>query len=144
MTDNLTPEERRKTMRAVKGKGTGLERRLFGMLAGMRLRGWKRNVDRLPGKPDVVFPERRIAIFVDGCFWHGCPICERKLPETNRSYWERKISGNVERDKRNMQALVDDGWQVIRIWGHEMRDATAKHRAGLRIRTALAAAGGSE
>lgn len=98
MPDNLTPEDRRKTMQAVKGAGTGLERRLFAMLAGKGLRGWKKNIQEVLGKPDVAFIEQRIAIFVDGCFWHGCPDADRKLPETNRDYWERKIASNRERD----------------------------------------------
>lgn len=138
MPDNLTPEDRRKTMRAVKGKGTSLERRLSAMLAGMQLSGWKKNVSDIVGKPDVVFPEERVVIFVDGCFWHGCPYCNRKLPETNREYWERKIRHNVERDKRNTQALIDDGWRVIRIWEHEMRNAATRRRIHSRIRQAIA------
>ena len=137
MTDNLTPEDRRKTMRAVKGKGTSLERRLFAMLAGMGLSGWKKNVSDITGKPDVVFPQERVLIFVDGCFWHGCPHCNRKLPVTNREYWERKVKRNVERDKRNTQALVDSGWRVIRIWEHEMQDTTIRGRIRSSVREAV-------
>ena len=137
MTDNLTPEDRRKTMRSVKGKGTSLERRLFAMLAGMGLSGWKKNVSDITGKPDVVFPQERVLIFVDGCFWHGCPHCNRKLPVTNREYWERKVKRNVERDKRNTQALVDSGWCVIRIWEHEMQDTTIRNRIRSRVREAV-------
>jgi len=137
MPDNLTPEDRRKTMRAVKGKGTSLERRLFSMLAGMKLHGWKKNVDDMVGKPDVVFPAQRVVIFVDGCFWHGCPHCNRKRPETNHEYWERKIGRTVERDKRNSQALAEDGWRVIRIWEHELKDAQGRSEARSTIRQAL-------
>jgi len=137
MTDNLTPEDRRKTMRAVKGKGTSLERRLFAMLAGMGLSGWKKNVSDITGKPDVAFPQERVLIFVDGCFWHGCPHCNRKLPVTNREYWERKVKRNVERDKRNTQALVDSGWRVIRVWEHEMQDTTIRSRIRSRVREAV-------
>ena len=137
MPDNLTPEDRRKTMRAVKGKGTSLERRLSAMLAGMRLSGWKKNVGDIVGKPDVVFPKERVLIFVDGCFWHGCPHCNRKLPESNREYWERKIRRNVERDKQNTQTLIDNGWRVIRIWEHEVRDVTTRRRIRSEIRQAV-------
>jgi len=137
MTDNLTPEDRRKTMRSVKGKGTSLERCLFAMLAGMGLSGWKKNVSDITGKPDVVFPQERVLIFVDGCFWHGCPHCNRKLPVTNREYWECKVKRNVERDKRNTQALVDGGWRVIRIWEHEMQDTTIRSRIRSSVREAV-------
>lgn len=127
-------------MRAVKGKGTGLERRLFAMLAGMRLHGWRKNADDVIGKPDVVFDELRVAVFVDGCFWHGCPVCQRKLPETNREYWERKIQRNVERDRLRGATLEENGWRVVRIWEHEMRPGPT--RAGLRARLREAIAEG--
>ena len=137
MADNLKPEHRRKTMRAVKGKGTTPERRLFSMLAGMRLKGWQKNADDIIGKPDVVFPREKIAIFVDGCFWHGCPHCQRKLPQTNREYWERKINRNVELAKLNNQKLIEDGWLVIRVWEHEIRTTTERNRIRSEIRQAI-------
>ena len=108
------------------------------MLAGVGLSGWKKNVDDIRGKPDVVFPKERILIFIDGCFWHGCPHCDRKLPQTNREYWERKIERNLERDKRNTQALANDGWRVIRIWEHEIRDEAMRSEIRSRIRDAIA------
>ena len=132
MPDNLSPEDRRKAMRAVKSKGTSLERILWSMLAGMGLRGWHKNVDHLPGKPDVVFFEERIAIFVDGCFWHGCPICNRSLPETNREYWKRKIERNKRRAREAEQLLESDGWKVLRFWEHEMRKNRQAVRRKLR------------
>ncbi len=122
MSDNLKPEDRRKTMQAVKGKGTKLEKRLWAMLAGMRLQGWKKNVDTIIGKPDVVFSVQQIAVFIDGCFWHGCPHCHRKLPKTNRRYWERKIKRNIELAQLHKKQLQKNGWTVVRIWEHEMAD----------------------
>lgn len=115
-------------MRAVKGKATKLERRLGSMLAGMKLKGWKRNVRDVTGTPDVVFPLERVALFIDGCFWHGCPHCRRKLPVTNRDYWERKIKRNVELARQYNQKLADDDWTVIRIWEHEMKDQAAREK----------------
>lgn len=137
MVDNLKTEDRRKTMRAVKGKGTTPERRLFGMLAGMQLKGWRKNADDITGKPDVVFPHEKIAIFVDGCFWHGCPHCQRKLPQTNRQYWERKINRNVELTTLNNQKLRSDGWQVIRVWEHELRNQVDRKRVRRQILRAI-------
>ena len=137
MPDNLTPEDRHKTMQAVKGKGTRLERRLSSMLAGMRIKGWHKNVRDIIGKPDIVFPEEWLIIFIDGCFWHGCPHCNRKLPETNKEYWERKIQRNVERAKIQNQKLTEDGWTVIRIWEHELRDPYARATIRTEIRQTL-------
>jgi len=109
-------------MRAVKSKRTKPENRLATMLARMGLKGWRRNVDLIVGKPDVAFVNAHIAIFVDGCFWHGCPYCSRKLPETNREYWQRKIERNIALAKSYNRQLRHNGWSVIRIWEHEMAD----------------------
>lgn len=122
MIDNLKPKDRRKTMQAVKGKGTSLERRLWAMLAGMGLRGWKKNDSSVAGKPDVVFSRQLVAIFIDGCFWHGCPYCHRKLPKTNLDYWERKINRNIDLAQRYKMILQADGWTIVRIWEHELKD----------------------
>jgi DNA mismatch endonuclease (patch repair protein) len=138
MTDNLKPEDRRKTMQAVKGKGTTPERRLFAMLAGMGLKGWRKNAGDIIGKPDVVFNDEQVAIFVDGCFWHGCPHCQRKLtPDTNREYWQRKISRNIERARSNNQKLRENRWIVIRIWEHELKTQTDRARIRNEIRQVL-------
>ena len=124
MSYNLKPDDRKRTMQAVKSKGTRLEKRLFAMLAGMGISGWKKNVKNITGKPDVAFLNQKIAIFVDGCFWHGCPHCQRKLPQTNRAYWERKIKRNTELAKFYNEQLSLDGWTFIRIWEHELIDIT--------------------
>src|SRR5690606_15221568 len=86
MSDNLTPEDRRRTMQAVKSKKTAPERRLRAFLAGSGYHGWRLNCKDIQGNPDVAFPEQKIAIFVDGCFWHGCPVCNRPLPRANHDY----------------------------------------------------------
>ena len=69
-------------------------------------------------RPDVVFPKQRIAVFVDGCFWHGCPL-HGTSPATNREYWGPKIAENRQRDLRNQRDLEAEGWIVIRAWEHE-------------------------
>jgi DNA mismatch endonuclease (patch repair protein) len=138
MPDNLSPGDRQKTMRAVKSKGTKLERALFAMLAGMRLSGWRQNASDILGKPDAVFNARKTAIFVDGCFWHGCPICQRKLPQTNHEYWARKITRNVEHAQDCNQQLSAAGWAVVRIWEHEITDARNRQEIRARIRSAIA------
>lgn len=124
MSDNLKPDDRKRTMQAVKSKGTRLEKRLFATLSGMGISGWKQNAVSITGKPDIAFLNQKIAIFVDGCFWHGCPYCRRKLPETNYEYWERKIDRNIQLAKVYNKQLKREGWKVIRIWEHELRDRT--------------------
>jgi DNA mismatch endonuclease (patch repair protein) len=124
MGDNLKPEDRRKTMQSVKGKGTRLEKRLFAMLARMGLKGWKKNVENITGKPDIAFVNQRVAVFIDGCFWHGCPYCHRKLPETNREYWKKKIKRNIALAKSHNRQLRRDGWTVIRVWEHDIANTS--------------------
>lgn len=144
MPDNLSPQDRQKTMRAVKSKGTSLERSLCSMLAGMHLAGWRQNADDILGKPDVVFDTEQVAIFVDGCFWHGCPLCKRKLPVANRLYWTQKIQRNVERAQTCNLKLADAGWKVIRIWEHQLRDAAARKQVQRQIRSAIKSTGQRE
>ena len=138
MSDNLGPKDRARTMRAVKGKRTSLERRLFSMLAGLGVRGWRQNAENILGKPDVVFEKRRIAIFVDGCFWHGCPHCKRKLPQTNHLYWERKINRNKQLSRLYNHRLRQSGWTVIRLWEHELGAQHDLRSAQLKMTSALA------
>ncbi|MBU1664196.1 MAG: very short patch repair endonuclease [Gammaproteobacteria bacterium] len=73
----------------------------------------------LPGKPDLVFPGARVAVFVDGCFWHGCPQ-HGHLPKSNPGYWQPKLSRNLARDRRVNVELLELGWMPIRIWEHEI------------------------
>lgn len=119
MTDTLTTEQRRRCMSSVRNKNTDLEIKLRQALwkAGLRYRV----NSKLPGKPDIVFPKKKLAIFIDGCFWHGCPIHGTK-PKTNAEFWKIKIKLNIERDLRVTSQLTDMGWLVIRVWGHEVKE----------------------
>lgn len=74
-------------------------------------------------RPDVVFTRARVAVYVDGCFWHGCPA-HQKLPKSNVDYWIPKLAANVDRDQRINSALAAEGWQVVRIWEHETLEAS--------------------
>lgn len=119
-TDNLTPNERRRTMRAVKARDTAPERRVASALRSMRIR-FRYQVRDLPGNPDFVLPSRRAVLFVQGCFWHGHG-CRSKTPRTNRGYWVRKLKRNRLRDRRVRRALNRRGWTVLLLW--ECRTAT--------------------
>jgi len=109
-------------MSRIKSRGTKTtEWRLRSLLMRSRIRGWKIGHDSgLPGRPDVLFPQTRIAIFVDGCFWHGCRRC-RSIPTSNRTFWKAKIQRNIERDRKVASTLGVMGWKVIRIWEHDLR-----------------------
>ena len=78
-----------------------------------------------PVRPDIVFTRARVAVLVDGCFWHGCPE-HQVIPRSNRDYWVPKLRRNIDRDREVDEALTGAGWQVIRIWEHEDPDAAAE------------------
>jgi DNA mismatch endonuclease, patch repair protein len=80
---------------------------------------------KLPGKPDIVLSRYKIAIFVDGCFWHRCPL-HGSFPKTNRLFWEKKITRNVARDTEVNSLLASSGWKVIRVWEHEIKRSRKK------------------
>jgi DNA mismatch endonuclease (patch repair protein) len=131
MTDVYGPEKRSAVMRRVKGAGTTPEltvRRLIWRLGGR----YRLNRKDLPGKPDIVLPGRRLAIFVHGCFWHGHD-CARgaRVPKANRDYWVAKVARNRARDAAAREVLAASGWRVETVWECEMRDA-----AGLEARAA--------
>lgn len=119
MADVLTPEQRAYNMSMIRGKNTGPEVKLRKMLWTEGIRGYRIHYN-LPGKPDITFTKKKIAIFIDGCFWHKCPICFQE-PETRKEFWMEKIQSNVGRDKKINEQLKNDGWTVIRIWEHEIR-----------------------
>lgn len=119
MSDVLSKQQRSYCMSRIKGKNTKPELLLRKALWANRL--YYRLKNRLPGRPDMVFPGRRLAIFVDGCFWHGCPEhCQ--MPETKKPFWRKKLSKNMERDKKVNRLLIQEDWRILRFWEHEVRN----------------------
>jgi DNA mismatch endonuclease (patch repair protein) len=114
---------RMRAIRDRKNKSTELRFRALLVRAGVR--GWKLRPAGLPGKPDVLFPERRLLVFLDGCYWHGCPRCGH-IPSLNRPYWSAKIERNKARDRRNLRRLKRSGYLVLRLWEHELREDPAR------------------
>lgn len=92
---------------------------------GLRFRKHVAPVAGLRCRADLVFSRQRVAVFVDGCFWHGCPD-HGVSPATNSSYWQAKLGGNVDRDRRNDAVLDEAGWTVVRVWEHEDPQAAAR------------------
>jgi DNA mismatch endonuclease (patch repair protein) len=117
MADVLTKEQRSYNMSRIRGKDTNPEIMLRKSLWSMGAR--YRTHYKLPGRPDIAFISKKIAIFVDGCFWHGCPE-HGVRPKTNSRFWNNKIQGNIERDKRNQLKLETEGWTVFRFWEHDI------------------------
>lgn len=92
--------------------------------------------NNLPGQPDFIYPRARVAIFVQGCFWHRCPIHGRTIPRTNTEFWQRKFNRNEERDRLNKEELEAMGWRVLVVWEHEIKEN--RYRVAERIRRATA------
>jgi len=88
--------------------------------------GWVMHARDVPGRPDFVFPDLRVAVFVDGCFWHGCRRCGHTAIKNNALYWREKIEGNVRRDRKTDRSLRRGGWTVIRIWEHQISASLEK------------------
>ena len=106
-------------MSRIHGKNTSPELKLRKMLWEAGIRGYRVHY-KLPGKPDIVFTRKKTAVFVDGCFWHKCPVCFRP-PATNAEFWNEKLQKNVEHDQRVNRELEELGWTVLRFWEHEIR-----------------------
>jgi len=121
MPDVFTKEKRSEVMSRIKGKGNkDTELMMIQILRKYHISGWRRNQAVL-GKPDFIFPKQKIALFVDGCFWHGCPK-HSNMPKNNRAFWEKKLGKNKDRDKFVNRELRKLGWVIVRVWEHELKD----------------------
>jgi DNA mismatch endonuclease (patch repair protein) len=120
--DKLTKDERSERMRRVRSKGNrSTEWRFRSALMRKRISGWTLHDSSLIGSPDFVFRERNLAVFIDGCFWHGCRKCKRPVPQSNREYWTKKIRSNIQRARKIKKELKRQNFVVARIWEHELR-----------------------
>jgi DNA mismatch endonuclease (patch repair protein) len=119
VADVFTKKKRSQVMAAIRSKGNqATELKLASILRAAGITGWRRH-QPLPGHPDFIFRRARLAVFVDGCFWHGCRW-HCRMPEGNREYWQGKIARNSARDRRTTRLLRSQGWKVLRIWGHAL------------------------
>ena len=134
-TDVFTKDKRSEVMSRIRGRGTrGTELALRELLQRSEITGWRRH-PVLFGRPDFLFRYARVAIFVDGCFWHGCPNHSAQ-PKNNAEFWAKKLAANRARDRVVSRKLRERGWHVLRIWEHELRPK-AQRRTLSRIRRAL-------
>jgi DNA mismatch endonuclease (patch repair protein) len=108
-------------MSANRAKDTSPELILRRELWQLGLRGYRLHPRKIPGRPDIAYVSRKVALFVMGCFWHRCQKCDYKLPKTNREFWKQKFGRNVERDKRKQADLRRLGWKVFIVWECELK-----------------------
>lgn len=121
MADVFSSHKRSEIMSRVKGRGNAAtEMRLISVLRQHRITGWRRQYP-LFGKPDFVFPKQRLVVFVDGCFWHNCPI-HGSMPTSNIVFWQNKLQRNSKRDHQVNLRLRKDGWRILRVWQHELSE----------------------
>lgn len=119
MSDVFTKSKRSEVMSRIRGRGNkDTELALMNLFRTHRITGWRRH-QPIFGKPDFVFSKLRLAVFVDGCFWHSCPLHSTK-PKNNSAFWQQKLAVNQERDRVVTRRLKKAGWRVLRLWEHEL------------------------
>lgn len=124
MADVFTKAKRSQVMSRIRGRGNkDTELALAKLLRAHHITGWRRN-QPVFGKPDFIFPKVKLALFVDGCFWHGCKK-HCNTPANNRAFWIKKLTANKLRDRLVGRTLRSQGWRVLRIWEHELRRTNA-------------------
>jgi DNA mismatch endonuclease (patch repair protein) len=138
MPDIFTPAKRSAVMSAIRGSGNkDTELRMITLFRAHRITGWRRNA-RIFGKPDFVFRRERVALFVDGCFWHGCPKPKHApLPKTRTEWWAAKFARNKARDREVTRTLRKKGWRVLRVWECDLSDKRVWRRLEQRILSVL-------
>ena len=118
MVDKISKEVRSKMMSAIRSKNTKPE---IVLRKALWAKGYRYRIHYGKNKVDVAFLSKKLAIFVDGCFWHGCPV-HSHIPKSNQGYWVPKLKGNIERDIANNYTLESEGWKVLRFWEHELNE----------------------
>lgn len=119
MADVFTKAKRSQVMSRIRGRGNkDTEVALIRIFRAERITGWRRHTS-LFGRPDFTFRRERVVVFVDGCFWHGCPL-HCRMPATNPAFWSSKLAANKARDKTVSVTLRKTGWRVVRIWEHDL------------------------
>ncbi|MFA6469825.1 MAG: very short patch repair endonuclease [Bacteroidota bacterium] len=118
--DNLSKTQRRKNMQNIRSRNTSIEKRIKNEISKYRFK-YSQNVSSVFGKPDFVLFKKKIAIFTDSCFWHSCRY-HYSIPKTNKKYWIRKLNNNKKRDIIVNRKLKQEGWIVVRIWEHQIKN----------------------
>lgn len=120
MMDNISQKERSSLMGKIKSKETKLEKSVRTILSKKKIK-YRKNSSKYFGKPDIVIASKKIVIFIDSCFWHGCKR-HCRIPKSNHNYWINKINNNRKRDKKVNDYYKKNNWKIIRIWEHELKN----------------------
>ncbi len=121
--DPMSKADRSAQMARVRGEGNrSTEGTVETALVEAGIQGWEKHPKDILGKPDFFFPAQRLALFVDGCFWHACPVCKRRIPKSD--FWKNKIENNRRRDNRVHSTLRREGYHVMRVWEHDLKKDT--------------------
>ncbi|MBK8338855.1 MAG: very short patch repair endonuclease [Flavobacteriales bacterium] len=112
------------TMSRIRSRNTGPERMMRAALSAEGIRGYRLNWKKAPGRPDIAWPKRKVAVFVHGCFWHLCPHCQRNAPKRNSMWWKKKLAANQARDQRKLRELRKDGWRAVTVWECQLKKDT--------------------
>jgi len=136
----MTRRQRSRHMSQIRVAGTQPEMMMRLVMRKLTDLPMKYNVSKLLGKPDIIVPGLQLAVFVDGCFWHGCPD-HCKIPKSHVGYWRSKIVQNMIRDEENVVSLEEDGWTVWRVWEHDLKPETVlktRRKLGKRVAKLMA------
>ena len=129
MADIYDAVKRSALMARVQGSGNkSTELKMYGIFRECGIKGWRRHIS-LPGRPDFTFRKARLALFIDGCFWHGCPSHYR-VPASNSEFWRQKVDLDIARDASVDRKLAEMRWRVLRFWEHELKRMPAEMLAG--------------
>lgn len=133
--DKISREQRSRNMAAIRSRGNRTtEAELASLLRKNRITGWRMHQKGICGSPDFLFAKTKLAVFADGCFWHGCgKHCI--MPKSNKDYWRKKIARNKTRDRAVNALLRKKGWKIIRIWEHDLKKHPTKATEKIRILT---------
>ena len=125
MPDKFSNDVRSRVMSRIRSRDTKPEKLVRSMIYSLGYR-FRLHDKKLPGKPDLVLKKHQTAVFVNGCFWHQHPGCKKAVsPKSNKTYWDPKLAKNVERDKKNIEAIENEGWRCLILWECETNDLEA-------------------
>ncbi len=116
-------------MSRIRAKNTKPEQLMRSALTVVGVKGYRLHYTKVPGRPDIAFVGRKVAVFVHGCFWHSCPHCQRHIPKSNRTWWRNKLATNVARDERKAKELKRAGWKVLTVWECRLKKSPAREAA---------------
>lgn len=116
-------------MSRIRAKNTKPEKMMRSALTAAGIKGYRLHYKKAPGRPDIALVGRKLAVFVHGCFWHGCPYCKRYSPKSNRAWWEQKLGANKARDARKEKELKSGGWKVVTVWECRLKKSPIREAA---------------